>query len=56
MDMGGAGVFDFNIITDYLAFNVVCERMRLLKDDLTGWNGPEYFRKHVYLLGTIDRF
>jgi hypothetical protein len=27
---------------------------RLLKDDLPGWNGPEYSRKHVYLLDTIN--
>ncbi|RWA09596.1 hypothetical protein EKO27_g5508 [Xylaria grammica] len=54
IDLGGAGVFDLKITTDYLALNMAYERVRLLKDDETGWNGPEYFRRHVHLLDTID--
>ncbi|KAI1273267.1 hypothetical protein F5Y07DRAFT_259819 [Xylaria sp. FL0933] len=54
IDMGGAGVFDLKITTDYLALNMAYERVRLLKDAQTGWNGPEYFRKHVHLLDTVD--
>ncbi|KAI0533030.1 hypothetical protein GGR58DRAFT_138895 [Xylaria digitata] len=54
IDMGGAGVFDLKIARDYLAFNIAYERVRLLKDATTGWDGLEYFRCYVYLLDTVD--
>ncbi|KAH8591162.1 hypothetical protein B0O99DRAFT_598467 [Bisporella sp. PMI_857] len=55
IDMGGeAESFDLKILTDYLALNMAYERVRLLKDPLTGWDGPQYFRKHIHLMDTID--
>ncbi|KAI1325570.1 hypothetical protein F5Y16DRAFT_260938 [Xylariaceae sp. FL0255] len=55
LDMGGSGAsFDLEILTDYLAFNMAYERVRLLVDESTGWNGPAYFRKHVHLIDTVD--
>ncbi|KAI0522310.1 hypothetical protein F5B22DRAFT_470509 [Xylaria bambusicola] len=53
IDLGGAGGFDLKITTDYLTLNMAYERVRLLVDD-AGWNGPEYFRRHVHFLDTID--
>ncbi|KAI1751566.1 hypothetical protein F4782DRAFT_531340 [Xylaria castorea] len=54
IDFGGLGVFDMKIISDYVALNLEYDRVRLLKDDKTGWNGPEYYRRHVHLLDALD--
>ncbi|KAI1317086.1 hypothetical protein F5Y16DRAFT_392937 [Xylariaceae sp. FL0255] len=55
IDMGGTGdAFDLGILTDYLAFNMAYERVRLLVDESTGWDGPTYYRTHVHLIDTID--
>ncbi|KAI0865912.1 hypothetical protein F4860DRAFT_200109 [Xylaria cubensis] len=54
-DLGGSGhQFDKKIIADYLALNLAYERVRLLVDEKTGWNGPEYYRRNVHLLDCID--
>lgn len=42
------------ITTDYLGLNTSYERVRLLKDAETGWNGPKYYRRHTYPLDTRE--
>jgi hypothetical protein len=54
LDFGGEGVYDLALFTDYVALNQAYERVRLLRDDAGGWDGPAYFRKHVHLLDAID--
>ncbi|KAI0154229.1 hypothetical protein GGR57DRAFT_492277 [Xylariaceae sp. FL1272] len=55
IDMGGSGeAFDLAILTDYLALNMAYERVRLLVDESTGWDGPAYYRSHVHFIDTID--
>ncbi|TRX96564.1 hypothetical protein FHL15_002466 [Xylaria flabelliformis] len=54
IDMGGSGEsFDLGILTDYLAFNMAYERVRLLIDE-DGWDGPAYYRTHVHFIDTFD--
>lgn len=38
---------------DYLAQHVAFQRLRLLKDPTDGFDGPNYFTKHMYLLDAI---
>ncbi|GAW27018.1 putative capsule polysaccharide biosynthesis protein [Rosellinia necatrix] len=54
VDMGRSGGSDLTRITDYFALNMAYERVRLPQDEKTGWDGPEYCRRHVHLLDTVD--
>jgi hypothetical protein len=40
--------------TDYLAHYMCCERLRKLNDPNDGFNGAEWYKKHMLLLNALD--
>jgi hypothetical protein len=45
---------NYEAFTDYLAHYMCCERLRKLNDPNDGFNGAEWYKKHMLLLNALD--
>ncbi|KAH7310714.1 hypothetical protein B0I35DRAFT_439576 [Stachybotrys elegans] len=47
---------DNSLMNDYVGHTLAFNRVRMLQDESIGFNGPEYWEKHAYVLSIAETF